>query len=381
MTDHIHSVRDQLRGAMPVAEKWAYFDHAAVAPISQPASAAMAIWLAQAAEDGDTVWPQWSRQISATRSAAARLVGATEAEIALLPNTTAGINLVAEGLDWRTGDNVVTLDDEFPTNLYPWMHLADRGVETRQVPTEKGHVTADKIASHCDSRTRVVSVSWVSYSNGNRRRLRPIADVAHAHNALFLVDAIQGLGVFPLNVNADGIDVLSADGHKWLLAPEGAGIAYLNQDAFRRLRPTGIGWNSVVQGGNFDRIALDIKPTAARYEGGTCNTAGFIGLGASLSLLLDLGVENVADCILEFHDLAVREVTALGAVLHSPTASESRSGILSFELPGRDPLEVRRTCVAQGVAINCRGGRLRVSAHAYNDSADLERLLRAISHH
>ena len=359
---------------MPVARKWAYFDHAAVAPLSGPASQAISKWQQQAAEEGDTCWLEWAKQLTNCRNLAGQMIGVSPAEIALLPNTTVGINVVAEGLDWRPGDNVVTLADEFPTNLYPWMNLACRGVETRLVATNEGRVTAAEIDARCDSRTRVVSVSWVGFRSGCRRELNSISEVAHRHGALFVVDAIQGLGVFPLDARQTEIDVLSADGHKWLLGPEGAAVAYVRQSCLERLAPLGVGWNSVVQGGNFDHIELKLKPTAARYEGGTYNMAGFLGLGASIELLLALGIENLSAAILDFTDQACERLRELGAVVYSPREGDSRSGIVSFELPGQDPQQIRKDCLAGGVALNCRGGRLRLSAHAYNNAADLERL-------
>src|SRR3972149_3347148 len=152
----VSEVRQRLRAQMPVAEQWAYFDHAAVAPITQPAAEAVRAWCDEAVSDGDTRWPEWSRRAEATRDAAARLIGAERDEIALVPNTTAGISLVAEGLDWRLGENVVTLADEFPSNAYPWLNLASRGVETRRVPTDNGRLDLDALAAACDTRTRVV---------------------------------------------------------------------------------------------------------------------------------------------------------------------------------------------------------------------------------
>jgi cysteine desulfurase / selenocysteine lyase len=375
MNHSIEQTRQRLRTAMPVTEKWAYFDHAAVAPLTQPATDAMSRWLAQASEEGDTTWLEWSRQLSACRTSTAHMIGAGEHEIALVPNTTTGINLVVEGFPWQPGDNVITLADEFPTNLYPWMNLAKRGVETRLVPTDEGRVSPDQIAAYCDERTRVVSISWVCYSNGCRRALKPIADVAHESGALFLVDAIQGLGVFPLDVKASEIDVLAADGHKWLLGPEGAGIAYIHEGWLERLEPIGVGWNSVVNAGQFDQIELKLKDSASRYEGGTYNMAGFIGLGASVQLLESLGIENIAAAVLEFTDMAVNELSKIGAKVFSPREGEQRSGIVLFDLPGRNPQQIRKECLAQGVALNCRAGRLRLSAHAYNNLADLERLL------
>jgi selenocysteine lyase/cysteine desulfurase len=375
MSNSIEQTRERLRAAMPVARKWAYFDHAAVAPLTQPAHDALSEWLAQATLEGDAKWLDWAAQLSSCRKVAAELVGARESEIALVPNTTAGINLVAEGFPWRPGDNVVTLADEFPTNMFPWLNLEKLGVETRLVPTDEGRVLPEQIAEYCDERTRVVSVSWVCYSNGCRRPLKSIADVAHECGALFLVDAIQGLGVFPIDVKTEEIDVLSADGHKWLLGPEGAGIAYVHEGWLERLQPIGIGWNSVVNAGEFSQVDFKLKTSAARYEGGTYNMPGFIGLGASIKLLLSLGVENIAAAILEFTDKACESLRAAGSVVHSPREADNRSGILSWELPGRDPQAIRKACLAEGIALACRSGRLRLSAHAYNDAADLERLL------
>ena len=375
---NIETTRTRLREQMPVAKKWAYFDHAAVAPLTEPARRAMQTWLDQAAAEGDTVWLEWARQLKALRLASAELIGADTDEIALLPNTTTGINFVAEGLDWQPGDNVVTLDDEFPSNLYPWLHLERLGVETRLVPTNLGHIELDQLANYCDQRTRVVSVSWVGYANGCRRDLDAIAEIAHRNGSLFFVDAIQGMGVFPLDVSQTPIDCLAADGHKWMLGPEGAGIAYIRRDCLPQLTPIGVGWQSVVHAGDYSRIDLDLKPTAARYEGGSQNMAGFIGLGASMQLLQELGVANIAEAILDITNLVVEEVTDLGAQVCSPRSDGAGSGIVSFELPGADVKAVRNHCLQHGVALACRAGRLRVSAHAYNNRADVDRLIDAL---
>ena len=379
VTQTIETTRVRLRQQMPIAKKWAYFDHAAVAPISGPAQQVLEQWVEQAACEGDTVWLDWARELKATRQVAAQLINADTDEIALLPHTTAGINLVAEGLDWQAGDNVVTLDDEFPSNLYPWMHLERLGVETRLVPTTCGHVDLEQLANYCDQRTRVVTVSWVGYANGCRRDIDAIAEIAHRHDALFFLDAIQGLGVFPLDVKATPVDCLAADGHKWMLSPEGAGIAYVRREALAKLIPTGVGWNSVVHSGDYSKLDLDLKPNAGRYEGGSHNMAGFMALGASLKLLVELGTENVAASILNITDDIVDELNEFGAVVCSPRSATASSGIVSVELPGYDPQAVRRHLLGQGVAVACRAGRLRVSAHAYNNQADVARLVEALA--
>jgi selenocysteine lyase/cysteine desulfurase len=364
---------------MPIAQRLAYFDHAAVAPLPAPAQEAIKNWLDQATLEGDTVWPQWARRIEEVRSSAARMINAQPAEIALVPNTTTGISLVAEGYPWQAGDNVVTLANEFPSNQYPWMNLAARGVETRRVSVDEGIVDLDRLAQACDSRTRILSVSWVGYASGWRINVREVADLCRRKGCLFFLDAIQGLGVFPLDVQADGVDFLAADGHKWLLGPEGAGILFIRHEHLKTLRPLGVGWNSVVQGTDYTRVELNLRDAASRYEGGSQNMVGFIGLGASLDLLTSLGVgptaSPVADHVLRITDYACERLQEVGATLLGPRIGEHRSGIVTFQLPGRDPHDIRRTLEAAGIIVRCRAGGVRISPHGYATKDEIDRLI------
>lgn len=369
----------EFRRQMPVTAKWAYFDHAAVAPLPKPSADALAAWALENSLEGDTVWPTWSRRLESARAAAAELIHAAPSEIALVHSTTEGINLVAEGFPWRDGDNIVTLDNEFPSNQYPWLNQAAKGVETRRVATEGGRVDLARLAAACDSRTRLISISWVGYLSGWRVDLNEVAELAHSRGALLFVDAIQGLGVFPLDVHETPIDFLAADGHKWLLGPEGAGIFYIRDEHLDMLRPVGVGWNSVVHASDYNRIELAFKSNAARYEGGSPNMPGMMALGPSLELLLGLGSENVARRVLEIADLAQERLRKIGAVMCSPHDGDHRSGILSFELPGRDSLELRKLCWDNGVALAHRGGKLRISPHAYQNNDDLDRLVRVLN--
>jgi selenocysteine lyase/cysteine desulfurase len=379
----VENTRQRLRAEMPVARRWAYFDHAAVAPLTAPAAETFATWSTEAVAEGDTVWPDWARRVEATRDAAARLIGADRDEIALVHNTTAGISLVAEGLDWRPGDNVVTLADEFPSNAYPWLNLESRGVETRRVPTENGRLDLHKLMSACDARTRIISVSWVGYATGYRHDVDHIVELAHERGILVMLDAIQGLGAFPLDIRVMPVDFLAADGHKWMLGPEGAGIAYVRREHLERLRPLGVGWHSVVHASDYSRIELTLKPSAARYEGGSQNMAGMLALGASLELLLELNIERIAAAILDVTDRACKLLCEIGATIVSDRRPEhrggqQRSGIVAFELPGRDPLAVKKYCLRHEVVLSCRAGRLRISPHAYNNEEDLDRLVDAL---
>jgi len=365
------------RAAMPVAPRWAYFDHAAVAPLSGPALDVLTAWAHEAAAEGDSRWPDWSRQVEELRASAGRLIGASAEEIALVRNTTAGINCVAEGFPWQSGDNVVFLADEFPSNQYPWLHLQDYGVEPRAVPVDGGRVDYQRLADACDGRTRIVSLSWVGYASGWRNDLDRVAEIAHRRGALLFVDAIQALGVFPLDVRQTPVDFLAADGHKWLLGPEGAGVFYCRQEHLDRLRTTGVGWSSVAAG-DFTRIDLTFKSSAARFEGGSQNIAGMLALKASLELLMSFGAAAIGQRLVEITDLCCERLAAAGASVWSDRRPAVASGIVSFDLPGRDPQEVRRRCFQQQVALSCRGGRLRISPHAYVNADDVERLIAAL---
>lgn len=370
---------------MPAARKWAYFDHAAMSPLPQPTADAFQKWLAEAVDTGGPVWGQWVKGVESLRQTAARLIGASADEIALVGSTTAGISLVAEGIDWRAGDNVVTLADEFPSNVYPWFNLAGRGVETRRVPTEaSGELDIDRLAKACDGRTRVVTLSWIGFATGYRHDVKRIVEVAHAKGAMVFLDAIQGLGAFPLDVDEMGIDFMAADGHKWLLGPEGAGIAYIRREHLEVLRPMGVGWHSVMPGQDFTHIELNLRPTAARYEGGAQNNAGMLALGASLEQLIELGIESVAEAVLDITEKACQRLEEIGAKVVTNRRPDhrggnQRSGIVAFEMPNCDPMALKRHAMRQDVVFSCRAGRLRISPHAYNNEEDLDRLLEALT--
>lgn len=372
-------VWDQARAQMPVARQCAYFDHAAVAPLPESARQAIADWAEDTANFGDKHWLQWSARANSVRDLAAGLIGAHADEVALVRNTTEGVNLVAEGFPWREGDNVVVPRDEFPSNLYPWLNLASRGVETRLVPSQDGKLDLARLAAACDRRTRIVSASWIGYATGWRNDVDAMVEIAHARGAYFFLDAIQGLGVFPLDVGRTSVDFLAADGHKWMLGPEGAGVVYLRREHLDLLRPLGVGWHSVVAAGDFGQSEMRLKPTAARYEGGTCPMPGLVGLAASLQFLSSHETSAIAARLLEVTEVACQRLEAIGATITSDRSAERKSGIVAFEFPGRDPMAIRKQCLERNVILSCRGGRLRISPHVYNTVDDIDRLTEALT--
>ncbi len=371
------------RQAMAVHQDWLYLDHAAVAPISLPAKAAIADWADQATQSGDVHWLSWSQKVEETRLAAANLIQASPQEIALVPNTTAGLGIIAEGFPWKPGDNVVTFAHEFPSNRYPWLHLESRGVEVRTIEVTHGQVDLQKLAENIDHHTRIVAVSWVGYCSGYRLDVAELTRLAHDRGALVALDAIQGLGVFSLDVQATGVDFVAADGHKWMLGPEGAGIFFVRQEHLSRLRPQQVGWNSVARPYDFANIDLTFRPSAARFEGGSQNMAGMIALGASLKLLQAAGAgpqtSQVGTLVLQNADYLADRLVALGGKLLYPRPEDHRSGIVTLDFPGKDPQQLREQLLKKQIVCSCRGGGLRFSPHGYNTLDEMDAVARAIA--
>jgi selenocysteine lyase/cysteine desulfurase len=367
------------RALMPVARQWAYFDHAAVAPLSERAQTALAEWAKDFTENGLAHYGRWLARVEEVRRLVAQLLHADPLDVAFIKNTSEGVGIVAEGLDWRPGDNVVTAQEEYPANVYPWLNLASRGVELRRVPSRDGRVDLDDLLAAVDGRTRVLTISWVEYASGFRHDLQAIGEACRQRGVLFFVDAIQGLGVLPLDVSRTPIDFLAADGHKWLLGPEGAGVFWIRRDLVERLHPVGVGWHSVVGAWDFANIDFRLKPNAGRWEGGSLNIAGITALGASLEMLLQIGIENLAVRILELTDHLCTRVERTGWTVHGPRHQAERSGIVSLQAPaGQEPAATVRRLRQQSVVVNHRAGRLRFSPHAYNTFDEVDRLLQLL---
>jgi cysteine desulfurase / selenocysteine lyase len=381
-------VRQRLREEMPISLKFAYFDHAAVSPIPAKTSEAILQFASQATHEGDTRWLEWSASAQKARSLGAAILGAAESEVALVANTTTGIGIVAEGFPWQPGDNIVVPDNEFPSNLLPWRNLLRRGVEVRLVPMPaSGEVTAETLRSYLDSRTRIVSVSWVGFLSGFRCDLAEISQLVHGNGSLLFVDAIQGLGAFPINVHELDIDFLSADGHKWMLGPEGAGLLYIREKNLDQLAPIGLGWNSLATAG-FDPKSVHLKTSAAKFEGGSSNLMGMIALGTSLSILHELGTHQSGS---GFHNAILENVEQLNEMLLRndfqttlPVQPNNRSGILGIRWPNADAegdaayVQARKHLLQHNVVLSVRGNRLRAATHAYNTFEDHSRLVDAL---
>jgi selenocysteine lyase/cysteine desulfurase len=366
------------REQFPVTAQCVYFDHAGVAPVSRRVADAVAAFIADARDHARLHYPAWEARAEAVRAAAARLVGAATEEIAFVASTSDGLSCVATGVEWRHGDSVVAVDGEFPANVYPWWALRRLGVETRLAPVVDGRVTVDAIAALMDGTTRVVSVSAVDFATGQRRPLAAIGELCRRRGALFCVDGIQALGAVRVDVEREGIDALSADGHKWLCAPEGCGILYVSRRWLDRLVPQRIGWKSVVDASRYLPYHFELKSDAQKFECGSSNFLAIHALGAAIDLMADLGVDAIERRVLAVTAELRAALAARGFSLVSPDEAAARAGITTVRV-AEPPEAVIRRLRAAGVLASSRGGGVRFSPHFYCDGDDIARCIDALA--
>ncbi len=350
-------------------------NHAGVAPLSRRAAEAMTAFINDATINGAVNVDAWVETAEACRSLAAQLINADTSEIAFMKNTTQGILIAANGIDWHQGDNVVTTAVEFPANVYPWWGLKERyGVETRMVPQKEGRIHIEDIIAAIDENTRAITISHVEFASGFRNDIKAIGEICHERDIWFVVDAIQSLGAIDVDVKASYVDILAADGHKWLLAPEGAAIFYCANDKLEKLINTNIGWASVVNPRDFLNYDLTQKPDATRFEEGSYNSVGLYGLKAAIELLLDVGISNIKTHILQITENLIDGLEAKGYRVITPTLNSERAGIVVFESDRHAPEELFEMLNNKNIITAERGSGLRVSPHFYNTEAEIKRL-------
>jgi cysteine desulfurase/selenocysteine lyase len=372
------------RTEFPVTECWTYLNHAGVAPLPGPAVEAMGGYARRAAAGGSLAVAEHSARAEEVRASAARLMGVATSEVAFVKNTTEGLGFVANGLTWRSGDRVVVPDFEFPSTLYPWLALRDRGVVVDLVePRGRGGclpVEAFAETMAAGPPPKVVATSWVQFGRGWRTDLAALAALCHEGGSLLCADVIQGLGVVPAELAAWGVDFAMADAHKWLLGPEGIGVLYVSEACLDLLRPLEPGWASVAHREQWDNRELIWHDDARRLEGGSANAAGIHALGASLEMLEGAGAAEVWAHV---DGLCDRACTGLedqaGATVLSDRSADGRSGIVTFRLDGYDPPALHRELADQGIVCSPRGGGIRIAPHGYNTTEEIDRLLAAVS--
>jgi selenocysteine lyase/cysteine desulfurase len=361
------------RKEFPIVKTGIYLDHAGVAPVPVRVIKEIEKFLIEASERAVLSYDRWMERVEEVRALSARLVGAGKDEIAFIKNTSHGISIVTGGLDWRKGDNVIVFEKEFPSNVYPWLDLKRKGVEVRFIPLREDRIILDDIENLIDKRTRLVSMSSVQSLNGFMIDLRELGRICRSHGVLFFVDAIQSLGVVPMDVREFGVDFLAADGHKWLLAPEGTGIFYCRMDLASELTPNLIGWKSVKSDYDFENIDFTLKDSALRFEEGSFNVMGIRAFGAALDMLFEIGIERIGDRVGGLGDLIMDEAEWRGFRLRTPRGRDERGGIVSFS-GDFDPVALKKKLRESNIVVNNRGGALRLAPHFYNTEDEILKL-------
>jgi selenocysteine lyase/cysteine desulfurase len=362
---------EQYRDQFPVTKNLVYLNHAAVAPLSRRAAEAMQHLAQDALDFGSEHYPQWMATYQGVRDSAARLINATAEEIAIVKNTSEGIATVAIGIDWQPGDVVVAFEEEFPANFYPWKRLETLGVEVRWLSVFDDLDRIDEAAKGA----RLLAISYVQYLSGYRVDLERIGEICHRRGCFFLVDAIQGLGAFPIDVQSSHIDALAADGHKWLLGPEGCGVLYVRRDKQDQIAPVEFGWTNVARYADYSSRDMALRQDAGRYECGTLNTIGCYGLRAACDLLLEIGVERVGAAVQTLGDQIWNGAIEAGYETLGRRSPETGAGIVCVRKPGIESHLIVRRLRDAGFIAAPRQGWVRIAPHFYIAPREIEGLL------
>lgn len=358
-----------------------HLNHAGVAPWPRRAAAAVARFAEESHACSVTAYEGWLRTEAKLRQHLCRLIqGGVPDDIALLKNTSEGLSVVAHGLSWHSGDNIVTTNQEFPSNRIVWQSLAAQGVELRQAALDDVTPPEELLFSCVDQRTRLIAVSSVQYATGLRMDLERIGEFCRRRDILFCVDAIQSLGALEFDLGAVQADFVAADGHKWMLGPEGVALFYVRPELRERITLRQFGWHMVEAMGDYARTDWSPARSARRFECGSPNLLGIHALEASLSLLLEIGLKTISRKVLNNSNYFIDFIDDNSAILELLSARDParRSGIVTFRhraLPASRLYQILRD---QGVICAMRGGGIRFSPHFHTRRESLEKAMRLV---
>jgi selenocysteine lyase/cysteine desulfurase len=365
----------------PLSGDLIYLNHAAVAPWPQRTSAAVIAFAEQNTRYGSRFYLDWLAKENELRKQLQTLLNAPSTEdIALVKNTSEALSFVAYGLTWETGDNIVSSNEEFPSNRLPWQSLANQGVEFRQADLSSADTPEDALFALVDERTRLLTISSIQFGSGLRMDLAKIGKFCQQHSILFCIDAIQSLGAVQFDVQAYHADFVMADGHKWLFGAEGLGVFYSSAKAREQLKLTQYGWHMMKDTHNYENKPWEIHPTAIRFECGSPNTLAIHALSASLSLLLEVGMANVENLVLQNAETIKAQIANNDQLSLIITAqSPLKSGIVVFKHRKIANEVLYKYLQANGVVCALRGGGIRFSPHFYNSEQEITKAFELIA--
>lgn len=353
--------------------EYAYFNHAAIAPLPARTAEAMRTQIRDTMRHGVHGFEGSTRHYAAVRSAAARMLGCGPHEIAITKNTSEGLSAIATGLDWHRGDVIVGLASDFPANYVPWRMLAEeRGVRFRTLEMRNGALELEDLDQACRG-ARLAALSHVHFLTGYRWDLEAVGEICRRRGCLLVLDAVQGMGAFPIDVKQCGVHALSASAHKWLLGPEGIAVFFVDHDVLPRLTPSEVGWASL-EGFEQYRSDGNLHPDASRFECGTLNSVGCAGLRTSLDLLNEVGTDSTSASIHALVERLLDSALSKGYRLATPRSRSAGSGIVALRKPGGDSGAIVRGLLSSRVSVAERFGWVRVAPHFYTPVDDVDRL-------
>jgi len=368
---------DKYRSEFPITERCVFMNHAAISPLSVRVVKTVESLYREFSLYGGECYPNWVKRIEEIRRLFAALVHADPDEIAFVGNTSEGLSAIAAGLDWKEGEGVLIAKPDFPSNIYPWMNLERKGVRVHYFERSRGRFSVEEVDKALSPGTRLLSVSSVDFATGFLCDLEALGELCRRKGFFFCVDAIQGLGLIPMDVKKYGIHFLASGGHKWLLSAMGCGGLFVSRDVHALVHPMLVGWKSVVQEEEFFQIQFDLKPNALRFEPGTMNVAGVYALGTALELLMEVGIEKAYAHVMALNDLLYEGLQERKVQVVTPMGAKERSGILSF-IPSTDRKSLYDALTKEMIRVSLRNQMIRLSPHFYNNRGDVERFFQAL---
>jgi selenocysteine lyase/cysteine desulfurase len=361
---------DDYRSLFPVTEKNIFINHAAASPVSLRVFNAVTGFYSECVEQASRNYSSWMKRVEKTRSRVAHLINAETNEIAFTGNTSDGISAIAWGFKWKRNDAVIVAAPDFPSNIYPWMHLEQRGVDVHFFQRWENHFGVKEVEEALKPNTKMLAVSSVDYASGFAANIEELGYFCKKKGILLCLDVIQSLGVIPIDVKKSGVHFLASGGHKWLIGPMGIGILFIDKNVDNLVIPVRTGWKSVINEEDFD-IDFTLKPDALRFETGTMNLAGIFGLDAAIALLQEVGVSAIYKRVMAVIDLFIERLEARKLEITSPLKDHERSGILTFRPKGA-PEVCYRFLAKRNIMLSLRNNMIRLAPHFYNNESDVD---------
>jgi len=366
----------EYRKYFPVTLEKIYLNHAAVSPFSTRVQDRLEEFIDERSFGVIDNFKNADKLRNETRKNLAKMINAVPEQIGFIQNTSQGFNILVNGLRWEPGDEIILFDYEFPSNIYPFLNTERFGVKIKYVKNRSGKIYLEDLFKAITDKTRLLSISFVEYSNGFKNDLIQIGKICEEKGVIFSVDGIQGVGAMPLDVRAAQIDFLSNGGHKWLMGPMGAGFIYIGEWLFKKMVPAEAGWLGVENAWDFSSHKLDLLPDARRYEYATANFIGLAGLSASVEMLLEAGTESIQNHLLALGSRLINSLQETGLKFMGAENKKYWSGIYSFS--GNNIEKLFEYLTSKKIICSFRGGMLRIAPHFYNTTEEIDELVKQV---